>query len=132
MCSSKVFSCCCLLALATGGASAQTAGISAASTFVAGQTVTIQGAGFGVKTNPAPLYFWDFGNGSTQSSPLSRSNYADIIRGSISKTMVAHGSTTALQVEMGAGIQQPAGPQNGVGFTSSSAYAWIKHVYNFN
>ena len=30
------------------------------------------------------------------------------------------------------GTEHPAGPQNGVPFTSSSVYTWIKHVYNFN
>lgn len=131
MCNSKVFSFCCLLVLAVGSASAQTAGISAASTFVAGHTVTIQGAGFGVKTNPAPLYFWDFGNGTTQSSPLSRSAYTDVIRGTLNASMAAPNSKTALQVDMG-GIETAAGPTNGVKFTSTSMYVWIKHLYDFD
>jgi len=131
MCNSKVSSLCWLLVLAAGSASAQTAGISAASTFVAGQTVTIQGAGFGVKTNPAPLYFWDFGKGATQSSSLSRSAYTDVIRGTVSNSMIAPNSKTALQVDMG-GIETAAGPMNGVKFTSTSMYVWIKHLYDFD
>jgi hypothetical protein len=131
MCNSKVVSFCCLLVLSAGSVSAQTAGISAASTFVAGQTVTIQGAGFGVKTTPAPLYFWDFGNGATQSSSLSRSAYADVIRGTLSNSLTAPNSKTALQVDMG-GVETAAGPTNGVKFTSTTMYVWIKHLYDFD
>ena len=107
------------------------AGITAADPLSDGQQVTITGTGFGTKSNPKPLYFWDFGKSTTQTSPLSRNTYAGIIRGAVSKSLVAPGSETALQVDMG-GNTNAAGPQDGVAFNSSSAYAWIKHRYEFN
>jgi hypothetical protein len=96
-----------------------------------GQLGTIQGTGFGVKTNAKPLYFWNFGQSTTSTSPLSRLAYAGTIRGNIADSIVAPGSKTALQVETG-GITQPAGPQDGVQFNSTSVYVWIKHRYEFN
>jgi hypothetical protein len=107
------------------------AGISAAGVLANGQSVTLQGSGFGVKPNPKPLYFWDFGNSRTQSSPLGRMTYTGRIRGNLSSAVVAPGAQTALQVEEG-GIALAAGPMDGVPFNSPSLYVWIKHRYDFD
>ena len=110
---------------------ARAAGIDSSGSFTDGQPVTIHGSGFGAKSNAAPLYFWDFGHGSTDSSPLGRLRYQDVMRGSLSEAVVAAGSKTALQVDMG-GNGDPAGPKNGVHFDSDSLYVWIKHRYEFD
>jgi hypothetical protein len=115
------------LSLTTGAA--QAGGISSADPLSDGQQVTIQGSGFGSKSNAQPLYFWDF-NKSTSASPLSRQPSPVAIRGTLSSALVAPGSANALQVDMGSNTNA-AGPQ-GVPFNSPSAYAWIKHRYEFN
>jgi hypothetical protein len=107
------------------------AGIASVSALGDGQQVTIHGSGFGTKINPKPLYYWDFGKSTTQTSSLSRSTYSGVVRGTLSASLVAPGSATALQVDMG-GNTNPAGPQDGVIFNSSTVYAWIKHRYEFN
>ena len=118
-----------LLVIAPFG-SVRASGIDASGSFTDGQQLTIRGSGFGEKPNAKPLYFWDFGNGRTDSSSLGRLTYKDVIRGTLSKGVVAAGSKTALQVETG-GTGKPAGPENGVYFDSDSLYVWIKHRYEF-
>ena len=112
-------------------ASASSGGIETSDVVSDGQEVTIRGSGFGEKPDAKPLYFWDFGHGSTASSPLSRLKYKDAIRGTLSRAVVATGSKSALQVETG-GNDKPAGPENGVHFASDSLYVWIKHRYEFD
>jgi hypothetical protein len=120
-----------LLSLALTVQSAHAGTIKAADVFINGQSVTIQGVGFGEKANARPLQFFDYGNSSTLSSSLARTAYKAETRGTISSQVVAPGSRTALQVDMG-GNEKAAGPINGVGFTTSSVYVWIKHRYEFD
>ena len=110
---------------------AQAGGITAADVFANGQSVTIQGSGFGSKAVARPLQFFDYGNSSTRSSALSRSAYTAQTRGALSSTVVAPGSRTSLQVDLG-GNEKAAGPLDGVGFHSSNVYVWIKHRYEFD
>ena len=110
---------------------AQAGGITAADVFVDGVPVTIQGSGFGSKAVARPLQFFDYGHSNTGSSALARSTYTAQTRGTLSGAVVAPGSRTSLQVDMG-GNEKAAGPLDGVGFKSSSVYVWIKHRYEFN
>jgi hypothetical protein len=110
---------------------AQAGGITAAGVFSNGVPVTIQGSGFGSKAVARPLQFFDYGNSSTRSSTLARSAYTAQTRGTLSGLVVAPGSHTSLQVDMGHN-EKAAGPLDGVGFKSSSVYVWIKHRYEFN
>jgi hypothetical protein len=114
-----------------GAPCAQAGGVTSADVFANGVSVTIRGSGFGSKATAAPLQFFDYGNSSTLSSPLSRSAYTSQTRGSLSAAVVAPGSRSALQVDMGAN-EKAAGPLDGVTFHSSSVYVWIKHRYEFN
>ena len=110
---------------------ARAGGVTAADVFTNGQSVTIQGSGFGSKAVARPLQFFDYGNSNTRSSALARSAYTAQTRGTLSSAVVAPGSRTSLQVDMG-GNEKAAGPLDGIGFHSSSVYVWIKHRYEFN
>src|SRR4051812_49415718 len=101
-------------ALSLATAVTHAAGISGVTGTVGdGQTITINGSGFGTKANAKPLYFWDFGSGTTNTSSLSRQTYSDVFRGSESSSRVAPNSSAALRVDMG-GTETATGPTNGV------------------
>ena len=111
---------------------AQAGDITSADVFANGVSVTIKGSGFGSKANASPVQFFDYGSSTTKSSPLSRSAYTSQTRGTLSTAVVAPGSRTALQVDLGGGNEKASGPLDGIAFNSSSLYAWIKHRYEFN
>jgi hypothetical protein len=50
-------------------------GYSVSGTFSDGENITISGTGFGVKTNPKPMYLWDSRTGNLSPSPLSRRTF---------------------------------------------------------
>ena len=119
------------LALLIAGRGVTANGIDSVTAFEDGRYVTIHGSGFGTKSPARPLYFWDFGNSITGTSSFSRLMYTGKIRGFVSTTVIALGSTTSLQVDL-AGDTSAVGPQDGVSFDSPRMYAWIKRRYEFN
>ncbi|WP_324313697.1 hypothetical protein [Povalibacter sp.] len=96
-----------------------------------GQTIVINGSGFGSKANAKPLYYWDFENG-TATSPLSRNSFDGGVRGALSTatSLKPLNSRGILTIDV-AGQSDAMGP-DGVPFSSNSLYVWAKKYYEFN
>lgn len=95
-----------------------------------GATLTITGDGFGSKSNPKPLYWFDF-SVAAGTSPLGRQQYTGQIAGSLTTSVVAPGSANSLHNDV-AGVTEAWGPRDGVPFNSNTLYVWLKKRYGFN
>ena len=104
-------------------------GLNINTSFSDGQTVTINGTGFGIKSNAKPLFWWKADMGTTPSSLGRKTNWDSNFVGSASSSIVTKNSSQSYRVDLGI---RSDGSLGAIKFNSPELYMFRKTYEDFD